>query len=131
MGVNFRIYLTNFYLFVTCIYLYNNQKGRLLMMEIIKKPWGRISADFKKIPRKVFKKFPWPSSWTFCFLLHNQGTIVCEHLDHSHAVCMQYLCPLDYMYHIPYSLCEELCSSLTQDLLGWTCVQEPRALWFV
>jgi len=106
MGVNFRIYLTNFYLFVTCIYLYNNQKGRLLMMEIIQKPWGRISADCKKIPKKVFKKFPWPSSWTFCFLLHNQGTIVCEHLDHSHAFCMQYLCPLDYIYHIPYSLCE-------------------------
>jgi hypothetical protein len=44
---------------------------------------------------------------------------------------MQYLCPSDYIYHIPYPLCEELCSSLTQDLLGRTCVQEPRALWFV
>jgi len=123
MDVNFRIYLTNFYLFVTCIYLYNNQKGRFLMMEIIQKPWGRISADYKKRPRKVFKKFPWPSSWTFCFLLNSQVTIVCEHLDLSHPFCMQYLCPSEYMYHIPYSLCEELWSSLTQDLLRPTCVQ--------
>jgi hypothetical protein len=44
---------------------------------------------------------------------------------------MQCLCPLEYIYHIPYSLCEELCSSLTQDLLGRTCIQEPWALWFV
>jgi hypothetical protein len=128
MGVNFRIYLTNFYLFVTCIYLYNNQKGRFLMIEIIQKLWGRISADCKKRPKKVFKKFPWPSSWTFSFLLDNQVTIVCEHLDLSHPFCMQYLCPSEYMYHI--CLCEELCSSLTEDLLGRTCVQEPWALWF-
>jgi len=101
MGVNFWIYLTNFYLFGTCIYLYNNQKARLLMMEIIQKPWGIISVDCKKIPKKVLKKFPWPSSWTFCFLLHNQGTIVCELLDHFHPFCMQYLCPSEY---IPHSL---------------------------
>jgi hypothetical protein len=131
MGVNFRIYLTDFYLFVTRIYLYNNQKGRLLMMEIIQKPWGRISADCKKIAKKVFKKFAWPSSGTFWFLLHNQGTTVCEHLDHSHPFCMQYLCPSEYMSHIPYSLCEELCPSLTQDLLGQTYVQEPWAVWVV
>jgi len=55
MGVNFRIYLTNFYLFVTCIYLYNNQKGRFLMMEIIQKPWGRISADCKKRPKRFLR----------------------------------------------------------------------------
>jgi len=58
------------------------------MMEIIQKPRGVISADCKKRPKKVFKKFPWPSSWTFCLLL--QGTSVCEYLDHFHPFCMQY-----------------------------------------
>ncbi len=41
---------------------------------------------------------------------------------------MLYLCPPEYMYHIPYSLCDELRSSLTQDLLGQTCVQVAGAL---
>jgi len=104
MGVNFWIYLTNFYLFVTCIYLCNNEKARLLMMEIIQKPWGIISVDCKKIPKKVFKKFPWPSSWTVYLLLHNQGTIVCEYLDHFHPFCMQYWTPWECIPHSLFSM---------------------------
>ncbi len=60
-------------------------------------------------------------SWTFCFLLPNQGTIVCEHLDHFHPFCMQYLYPLEYIPHSLF-LCEEFCTSFIQDLLGQTCV---------
>jgi hypothetical protein len=57
MGANFRIYLTDFYLFVTCIYLFK-PKGQTLDDANNSKTTGIINVDCKKDTSKGFKEIP-------------------------------------------------------------------------